>query len=902
MATEFITIEEMADGQRKLKLNFHPGQLRAWESKKRLVCILAGRQGGKALAVDTPIPTPGGFVLIGELKAGDTVFDRSGNTCQVLAVHPVMFNQPCYRVTFDDGSFVVADGDHLWITQTAKQRKNQARRRPQSEWSESRPQCRPTPDESVVTTEVIRQAIRRVGDGDNSFNHSINNCKPVLMPGIGHLPIPPYTLGAWLGDGNSSGAILTSADEEILHRIQADGVPVDKVGYSTRCGKASMYRLGSVVKKKRWDATKRLEAANYYRGGKNIEEISELMQAGKRSVRKAICGAGIEIENNRYRVSHRKRTDKGTFLPGKMDRPRRGDSSLSFQAALRAAGLIGNKHIPDAYLFAPEADRWSLLHGLMDTDGYCAGDGSGKGKNICEFTSINERLAIGVLCLLAGLGIKARVAKNIPTLNGVPKKPCYRVTFTTDKIVFGLERKRNRLPKTVRADVGRRFIVSVEPVPSVPVRCITVDSPDQTYLCTDRFIPTHNTAIGPPWLYREIQARGPGDYLAVSPELSLARKKQIPEIKQYFKSYLNLGTLRESPDISFVFSPDGMRQTFGECGDIPTTIRFGYAAKPESLEAMTVKACWSDEAGQKDYKLDSLYAIDGRLAVNRGRHLISTTPYNLGWLKQKIYDPWQKSGGTHPDIDVIQFDSTQNPAFLAEEFERLRESMPAWKFDLFYRAKFSRPAGLIYDCFDDERHKCPRFKLPDHWQRYMGLDFGGINTAAVFFAEEPNTRRLYAYREYHEGSRIAKNHVLALLKNEPMVPICCGGSKSEGQWRDEFRDAGLPVQEPAVTEVEVGIDRVYAAIASDNVIFFDDLTETLGELAMYSRKTDANGEATDEIDAKSSFHLLDSVRYIIARIRKPIRVLSPESMILPPSGTGNVVSSAPLGVFGRPRF
>jgi hypothetical protein len=80
----------------------------------------------------------------------------------------------------------------------------------------------------------------------------------------------------------------------------------------------------------------------------------------------------------------------------------------------------------------------------------------------------------------------------------------------------------------------------------------------------------------------------------------------------------------------------------------------------------------------------------------------------------------------------------------------------------------------------------------------MGLDFGGVNTAALFYAEEPGTKRLWLYREYHAGSRTAKEHAVALLEGEPMVPFCVGGSKSEGQWRREFRMAGLPVNAPDI--------------------------------------------------------------------------------------------------------
>ena len=42
------------------------------------------------------------------------------------------------------------------------------------------------------------------------------------------LPVEPYTLGAWLGDGHSDTARITCADEEILDGIRADGYAVTK--------------------------------------------------------------------------------------------------------------------------------------------------------------------------------------------------------------------------------------------------------------------------------------------------------------------------------------------------------------------------------------------------------------------------------------------------------------------------------------------------------------------------------------------------------------------------------------------------------------------------------------------------------------------------------------------------
>lgn len=376
------------------------------------------------------------------------------------------------------------------------------------------------------------------------------------------------------------------------------------------------------------------------------------------------------------------------------------------------------------------------------------------------------------------------------------------------------------------------------------------------------------TVFGPPWLYREIQRRGPGDYLVATPTFPLLSMKVLPEFMTLFKTLLHLGDYTGSPTRCFTFSADGAYRTFGHAPEVETKVFFGTASHPDSLESATVKAAWLDEAGQTGFRLGSWEAIQRRLAIHKGRALLTTTPYSLGWLKQQLHDPWLASGGDHPLIDVVRFDSTTNPAFPPEEFERLRASWPKWKFDMFCRAIFTRPAGMIYDCFDDAIHKVQRFPISDRWRRYLGLDFGGVHTAGIFFAEDPETRKLYAYREYLAGGRTAREHKESLLKGEPSIPFAVGGSKSEGQWRDEFGAAGLHVNAPAVTEVEVGIDRVYGAIKRGELYVFDDLRGLLDEIGSYSRSVDERGEPTQDIEAKETFHKLDAVRYIVSWVKR----------------------------------
>src|SRR5690625_5989448 len=75
--------------------------------------IFAGpARTGKALALDTPIPTPTGWTTMGELNVGDLVFGSAGLPTPVLAKSEVFHNHDCYRVTFCDGTSIVRSEEH----------------------------------------------------------------------------------------------------------------------------------------------------------------------------------------------------------------------------------------------------------------------------------------------------------------------------------------------------------------------------------------------------------------------------------------------------------------------------------------------------------------------------------------------------------------------------------------------------------------------------------------------------------------------------------------------------------------------------------------------------------------------------------------------------------------------
>ncbi len=362
------------------------------------------------------------------------------------------------------------------------------------------------------------------------------------------------------------------------------------------------------------------------------------------------------------------------------------------------------------------------------------------------------------------------------------------------------------------------------------------------------------TEFGPVWLYNEMQRCGEGDYMAVSPSYPLQQKKVIPAYKDFFVHTLGIGTYGKSDKEMKIIDRDGSKYK----------IFFGTAESPGSLESATAKAAHLDEVGQDAFKLDSWDAILRRLSIHQGRALGTTTLYNLGWLKHEVYNRWEKGD---PDYDVIQFDSIENPAFPKDEYERAKRTLPRWKFNLFYRGRYDKPAGMIYSDFDDNIHLIEPFNITTEWPRYVGVDPGAVNTALIWIAEDVEKKACYIYRSSLEGGLSTPEHATRaqkIAKTERVVRWI-GGAKSETQFRADWRVQGIPMQEPIVSDVESGIDRVIEMWKTARLFVFDNDSNRglIDEIGTYSRVVDEMGEPTEKIKDKEKYHRLDALRYII---------------------------------------
>ena len=240
------------------------------------------------LDVDTPIPTPTGWASMGTLLVGDRVFDESGRVCRVTFASVPEVPDRAYRLHFSDESYIDACADHQWVTWSLAERKSFLRSpyedvtRYPAEWPAWR--LRQRRGGKDLRREIVeealrlhssglswREAARRLGVSREPFvrharagrfvereavvqlnssgprirttaeiartlyyvphgdvNHGIPNCGPLILPDA-ELPINPYVLGVWLGDGELAGAALARRheDKELFDVLRAEGSPVE---------------------------------------------------------------------------------------------------------------------------------------------------------------------------------------------------------------------------------------------------------------------------------------------------------------------------------------------------------------------------------------------------------------------------------------------------------------------------------------------------------------------------------------------------------------------------------------------------------------------------------------------------------------------------------------------------
>jgi len=459
---------------------------------------------GEALALDTPIPTPGGWTTMGEIQEGDFVYDHTGAPTVVTRVTEVAHGRPCYRVTFSDGSTLLTDANHRWLAHSATRRASLASRyvplTRQQRWPHHAGLAEALSDLDLDDDRelTVAEFEAALGPGRNALLRRILTPARAQVAAVGTRP----SAGRFTARTYLAGDLKRALTQEIAAAPRTGRPRGGQIVTTEQMAQSLTSAHGDT----NWsvDVAGPIQAPPAelpidpwllgYWLGDGHKDSATIATADEEVVER--------IRSLGYRVTHYGRFNYGISTGtrgGRGGRP-------TLIGALRGLGLLGNKHIPIQYLRASIAQREALLAGLLDSDGTCAVRGKHHSSGQVVFTNVDPRLVDGVAQLAASLGLipTVRQVRSAGTEShpssvayGRATRAAFAVSFTPARQVFSLSRKQAALEPSLRsprrATTTRRYVVSVEPVASVPVRCIAVAAPDHLYLAGERFIPTHNT-------------------------------------------------------------------------------------------------------------------------------------------------------------------------------------------------------------------------------------------------------------------------------------------------------------------------------------------------------------------------------------------------------------------------
>ncbi len=168
------------------------------------------------LSLTTLVPTTSGWSTMGKLKAGDFVFNECGQPVKVISESPIFLNRKCYRVEFTDGAHIIADEDHPWIVDEKRSQKDK---------------------NGNHFNETIKLTTKELNK-----SHRIWSTEPLSMPEI-DLPVHPYILGLWLGDGVTvNNRISTCCEDldEVMENINSCGYRAGNPDFDKRSNCVSL--------------------------------------------------------------------------------------------------------------------------------------------------------------------------------------------------------------------------------------------------------------------------------------------------------------------------------------------------------------------------------------------------------------------------------------------------------------------------------------------------------------------------------------------------------------------------------------------------------------------------------------------------------------------------------------
>ena len=356
------------------------------------------------------------------------------------------------------------------------------------------------------------------------------------------------------------------------------------------------------------------------------------------------------------------------------------------------------------------------------------------------------------------------------------------------------------------------------------------------------------TVCGAIWLLTEIynayEKGERGDWLIAAPTEKILQQSTLVKFKDFIPA--DWGVWREQKKC--------FELVWGDRIFVRST------ENPEHLEGMTIKGAWLDEAGQMKSQVWTY--IQARVAINRGRVLMTTTPYAMNWLYREIM---KKAKEGDPDYELVTWKSIENPAFPKEDFERAKRTLPKAIFERRYLGLFTRLEGLVYPDFDIDTHVVEPFQIPDNWGYFGGMDFGHTNpTCILSIVKDPVNNIYYVIDEFYEREA-SLSKIAAWMQKYPMAKVFADRQSAHliSELQQQY---GCKNIAPCDNSIDVGIERLGSLLREKRLKFFRKRCKwTVDEIESYHYPPPSDDKEVKDKPVPFNNHAMDALRYAFSK-------------------------------------
>jgi PBSX family phage terminase large subunit len=286
------------------------------------------------------------------------------------------------------------------------------------------------------------------------------------------------------------------------------------------------------------------------------------------------------------------------------------------------------------------------------------------------------------------------------------------------------------------------------------------------------------------------------------------------------------------------------------------TCYFRTATDPDSVVGITnVRAIWGDEAGL--YPLYFHENLQARAAFRQCPIVYTTSPYSLNWIYTDYIRPFRKDPNTHPDLELIQARSNENPYFPEAEYKKKKATMDPRRFNMIFGGEFNKIEGLVYNNFAEDIHVCEPHTLPEGTIFIGGVDWGYTNPAVILVFGICPDGKIFLVAEHYKtqqtiGEMVDVAKRLKLVYN--IDRFYCDPSSPANI--AEFNKARLTAI-GATNDIRPGVDSMYELIESDRFKVFSGRAPNFVDEAIHADKDIKERNPVAQYD-----HAMDAARYV----------------------------------------